>query len=136
MKIITIISFLSILILSSCVSVLYIKFADLEKNLPMKEVISIIESDINSDTQTMFILNSLKEDTHDISNDIPNIKILLIKRFNVAIKTGLFYVLAFENDKLIYWASPLDFTKSDDAKIEKIGIIVSDIINTQYKQIN
>ena len=41
-------------------------------------------------------------------------------------------VLAFEDDKLIFWGFPEDYLKSDDEKIRAIGDKIADIIFEYY----
>ena len=36
-------------------------------------------------------------------------------------RLGVYYILAFENDKLLFWGLPEDFNKSPDPKLNKIG---------------
>jgi hypothetical protein len=111
-------------LLSSNINLLSIK-----KGMPSNEIDSLIQE--NNDTK-LIIINKKNVFEIPIEKEKPEkYEVIIEKRI---LPIGLrFYIYAFNNNKLFYWGTPLEFARNESAIFNEIGIESAKLIE-KYKE--
>lgn len=115
---------LGIVFLSSCMTVE--KTLRLEKMSKCRKGDSIVKYE-NSE-QNPFKVNNENVFNLGAIGSSGTIKVIIYRTRQENLKSSIvetYTMLAFENDKLIFWGFPEEYLKSDDTKIRKIGEMAS-----------
>lgn len=119
MKITTKISMIAFCLVSiiGCSGIMHEGLWPLKKGLPAEKVLELVDD--NSGTDCLEI-NDKNISSINLKSDATKKYTVIIGRkyMNFAKQ---YYIYAFENDKLIYWGTPLEFARHSNALINQIG---------------
>lgn len=120
------------IMVASCTTYKFAALYQLRRGMSYQEAKQVL-TDENYDG--METISSYESDTYTekIENDSIRI-VFMMKEYQARTKNDeALYIFAFQNDKLIYWGFPYEFTLSQNAKYSKIGTKAMEIANTKYK---
>lgn len=108
---------------SSCNSFVYRSNLELRKGQPVATVLEILKHD-------SYVDDISENDFHKIDepefNHFGKIELIIKKRYYI--DDYQYYVYAFNDNKLIYWGYPIEFTRSGNELLYLIGRKAADII--------
>lgn len=127
------ISFLMLMLtFTSCSYHANYNISSLKKGINIDETIELMEE---GDFGLELIDDEYENELYNVK-EIENSEVLIVNRIYTP-KLGydeVYYILAFEDNKLIYWGLPYEFANHPEMKIKEIGKFASEIIVKNYAE--
>jgi hypothetical protein len=118
---------ISFLLLSSCSQLAFRSLMQIKKGSSLSDVESFTLND-----QFVQSIDHYDNDTYDISSEMKTsakrpVHVIVKKLYHA--QSNQYFVFAFEDEKLVYWGYPIDFEKTREPFLQKIGDLSNGIID-------